>query len=129
MSFTRRAVQANAACRVDRRGVPCRPMLRKQYKEKISDYRNWEQLEHAEELRIRYRWEVLDAENKAIREHCARRRAVHTGAEKDLIGEWEPERMENGETKPQIAPAASVPRGFPSRCLPAARVSPRQKIG
>ena len=55
-----------------------------------------------DQLRIRYRWEVLDAENKAIREHRARRKAVHTRAEKDLIGEWEPERMENGETKPQI---------------------------
>ncbi len=26
--------------------------LRKQYKEKISDYRNWEQLEHAEEYML-----------------------------------------------------------------------------
>lgn len=55
-----------------------------------------------DQLRIRYRWEVLDAENKAIREHRARRKAAHTRAEKDLIGEWEPERMANGETKPQI---------------------------
>ena len=55
-----------------------------------------------DQMRIGFRWEVLAQENKAIREHRARRKAVHTRAEKDLIGEWEPERMENGETKPQI---------------------------
>ncbi len=55
-----------------------------------------------DQMRIRYRWEVLDAENKAIREHRARRKAAHTRVEKLLIGEWEPERMDNGETKPQI---------------------------
>ena len=55
-----------------------------------------------DQMRIGFRWEVLARENKAIREHRARRKAVHTRAERDLIGEWEPERMENGETKPQI---------------------------
>ena len=55
-----------------------------------------------DQMRIGFRWEVLAQENKAIREHRAKRKAVHTRAEKDLIGEWEPERMENGETKPQI---------------------------
>ena len=55
-----------------------------------------------DQMRIRYRWEVLDAENKAIKEHRAKRKAVHTRAEKNLIREWEPERMANGETKPQI---------------------------
>ena len=58
--------------------------------------------EAVDQMRIAIRWEVLDAENKAIREHRARRRAAHTRAEKELIGEWEPERMSNGETKPQI---------------------------
>ena len=58
--------------------------------------------EAIDQMRIVLRWEVLDAENKAIREHRARRRAAHTRAEKELIGEWEPERMSNGETKPQI---------------------------
>ena len=58
--------------------------------------------EAIDQMRIGFRWEVLAQENKAIREHRARRKAVHTRAEKDLIGEWEPERMENGETKPQI---------------------------
>ena len=55
-----------------------------------------------DQMRIGFRWEVLDRENKAIREHRARRKAVHTRAEKDLIGEWEPKRMENGETMPQV---------------------------
>ena len=45
---------------------------------------------------------VLDAENKAIKEHRAKRKSARTRAEKELIGEWEPERMANGETKPQI---------------------------
>jgi len=58
--------------------------------------------EAVDQMRIAFRWEVLDAENKAIREHRAKRRAAHTRAEKDLIGEWEPVRMANGETKPQI---------------------------
>ena len=45
---------------------------------------------------------VLEEENKAIKAHRAKRKAAHTRLEKDLIGEWEPERMDNGETKPQI---------------------------
>ena len=55
-----------------------------------------------DQMRIGFRWQVLAEENEAIREHRAKRKAVHTRAEKDLIGEWEPVRMENGETKPQI---------------------------
>lgn len=58
--------------------------------------------EAVDQLRIRYRWEVLDAENKAIREHRARRKAAKTREERELVGQWEPERMENGETLPQI---------------------------
>lgn len=58
--------------------------------------------EAVDQLRIRYRWEVLDAENKAIKEHRAKRKAAKTKTERDLIGQWEPERMENGETLPQI---------------------------
>jgi transposase len=45
---------------------------------------------------------VLDAENKAIREHREARRAARTKEERELIGAWEPKRMENGETLPQI---------------------------
>ena len=58
--------------------------------------------EAIDQMRVALRWEVLAQENKAIREHRARRKAVHTRAEKDLIGEWEPERMDNGETRPQV---------------------------
>lgn len=58
--------------------------------------------EAVDQLRIRHRWEVLDAENKAIKEHRARRKAAKTKTERELIGQWEPERMENGETLPQI---------------------------
>ena len=58
--------------------------------------------EAIDHMRVGYRWEVLAKENEAIREHRARRKAAHTRAEKDLIGEWESERMENGETRPQI---------------------------
>lgn len=58
--------------------------------------------EAVDQLRIRHRWEVLDAENKAIKEHRARRKAAKTREERELIGPWEPERMENGETLPQI---------------------------
>ena len=55
-----------------------------------------------DQLRIRHRWEVLDAENKAIREHRARRRECRTVEERDAIGRWAPPIMDNGETMPQI---------------------------
>ena len=55
-----------------------------------------------DQMRIAFRWVVLAEENKAIKEHREKRRAAKTRAEKELIGEWEPERMENGETKPQV---------------------------
>ena len=58
--------------------------------------------EAIDQMRIAFRWEVLAEENKAIKEHRAKRKAAHTRAEKDIIGEWKPKRMENGETKPQV---------------------------
>ena len=58
--------------------------------------------EAVDQLRIRYRWEVLDAENRAIREHRQKKRDAKNKEEKDRIGKWEPERMDNGETLPQI---------------------------
>ena len=58
--------------------------------------------EAVDQMRIAFRWEVLAEENEAIQKHRAKRKAAHTRVEKDLIGEWEPERMANGETKPQI---------------------------
>lgn len=58
--------------------------------------------EAVDQLRIRYRWEVLDAENKAIQEHRQRRKVAKTKSEREAIGAWEPQRMANGETMPQI---------------------------
>ena len=58
--------------------------------------------EAVDQLRIRYRWEVLDAENQAIREHRQKKKETKSKAERERIGKWEPERMENGETLPQI---------------------------
>lgn len=58
--------------------------------------------EAVDQLRIRYRWEVLDAENKAIREHRRRRKMAKNKIEREIIGQWEPTRMSNGETMPQI---------------------------
>lgn len=58
--------------------------------------------EAIDQMRVALRWEVLARENNAIKEHRAKRKAAHTRAEKELIGEWVPERMENGETRPQI---------------------------
>ena len=58
--------------------------------------------EAVDQLRIRHRWEVLDAENKAIREHREKRKNAKSKAEREQIGQWEPQRMENGETMPQI---------------------------
>jgi transposase len=58
--------------------------------------------EAIDQMRIAFRWAVLAEENKAIKEHRAKRKAAHTRLEKDLIGEWEPVRMQNGETKPQV---------------------------
>lgn len=58
--------------------------------------------EAVDQLRIRHRWEVLDAENKAIKEHREKRKAAKTKEERKQIGQWEPQRMENGETLPQI---------------------------
>ncbi len=47
-------------------------------------------------LRIRHRWEVLDQENKAIKEHRTRRRACRNKRERDLSEQWTPCLMENG---------------------------------
>jgi transposase len=58
--------------------------------------------EAVDQLRIRYRWKVLDAENQAIREHRQKKKEAKSKAERERIGKWEPERMENGETLPQI---------------------------
>ena len=58
--------------------------------------------EAIDQIRIRHRWEVLDEENRLIKEHRSRRKAAGTREQKLIVGEWEPQRMENGETMPQI---------------------------
>ncbi len=58
--------------------------------------------EAVDQIRIRLRWQVLDQENKAIKEHRRRRKEAKTKSEREKIGEWIPIRMENGETMPQI---------------------------
>jgi len=56
--------------------------------------------EAVDHLRVRYRWEVLDAENKAIREYREKRKDAKLSGHH--IEPWEPKRMSNGETMPQI---------------------------
>ena len=41
--------------------------------------------EAVDQLRIRHRWEVLDQENKAIKEHRAKRKACRNRQERDLL--------------------------------------------
>lgn len=58
--------------------------------------------EAVDQIRIRLRWQVLDQENNAIKEHRRRRKEAKTKSELEKIGQWAPVRMENGETMPQI---------------------------
>lgn len=58
--------------------------------------------EAVDQLRIHHRWEVLDAENQAIRAHRQKKREAKDKTEREKIGRWEPVRMANGETLPQI---------------------------
>ena len=58
--------------------------------------------EAVDQMRIRLRWQVLEEENKALKEHRARRKAAKSRTEREAIGQWEPCRMANGETMPQI---------------------------
>lgn len=58
--------------------------------------------EAVDQIRIHYRWEVLDAENQAIKAHRQKKKAARSREERDMIGKWEPERMDNGETLSQV---------------------------
>ena len=58
--------------------------------------------EAVDQLRIRFRWQVLEEENKAMRAHREKRKAARSKQEREAIGSWEPSRMVNGETLPQI---------------------------
>lgn len=51
--------------------------------------------EAIDQMRITYRWTVLDEENKAIHQYRAKRKAACTSAEKKLIGKWKT--TENGK--------------------------------
>ena len=86
--------------------------------------------EAVDQMRIAFRWEVLAEENEAIKKHRAKSKAAHTRAEKDLIGEWEPERMANGETKPQImARSRHIILMHRSNGMPSSRQGPRYSSG
>ena len=58
--------------------------------------------EAVDQIRIRLRWQVLDDENKKIKEHRLRKKEAKNKSEREEIGKWIPERMGNGETMPQI---------------------------
>lgn len=58
--------------------------------------------EAIDQLRIRHRWEVLDRENKSIKEHRQKCKGCRTKKERDALGLWKPDIMDNGETLPQI---------------------------
>lgn len=58
--------------------------------------------EAVDQLRIRHRWEVLDEENKAMKEHRAKRKECTNRQQRDALGQWTPRIMGNGETMPQI---------------------------
>jgi len=61
------------------------------------------------QMRIGFCWQVVVEENKAFGgKRRAKRKAAHTRAEKDLIGEWEALRMEDGETKRRLPWLAHV---------------------
>lgn len=68
----------------------------------INDRLHVQQLmsEAVDQFRIRRRWQILDQENKAIREHRSKRKPARTKIERQKIGEWVPVRMDNGETMP-----------------------------
>lgn len=58
--------------------------------------------EAIDRMRIRLRWQVFEEENKALSEHRDRRKAAKNRKEREAIGHWEPCRMANGETMPQV---------------------------
>lgn len=58
--------------------------------------------EAIDQIRIRHRWDVLDEENKAIKEHRDKRKACGSKQEREALGPWKPLTMANGETMPQI---------------------------
>ena len=58
--------------------------------------------EAIDRMRIRLRWQVLEEGNKALKENRDRRKAAQNRKEREAVGYWEPCRMSNGETMPQV---------------------------
>lgn len=58
--------------------------------------------EAIDQLRISCRWLVLEQENQQIKAHKEKRKAAKSKSDREAIGIWQPERMENGETMPEI---------------------------
>lgn len=50
-------------------------------------------VEAVDQLRIRHCWEVLDAENQAVKAHRQKKKEARNKEERDSIGRWEPEKM------------------------------------
>lgn len=74
------------------------------YAKLINDRFHVQQLmsEAIDQMRIHLRWQILDEENKSIKEHRLKRKKAKSISKRDEIGLWTPIRMENGETMPQI---------------------------
>lgn len=58
--------------------------------------------EAVDQIRIRLRWQILDEENRKIKEHRIKKKEAKTKSERKKIGKWKPVKMSNGETMPQI---------------------------
>ena len=58
--------------------------------------------EAVDQIRIAIRWQILDEENRKIKEHRLKRKDAKNNLERETIGLWTPMRMDNGETLPQI---------------------------
>ena len=58
--------------------------------------------EAIDQLRISCRWLVLEQENQQIKAHKEKRKAAKSKSDREAIGIWQPEKMENGETMPEI---------------------------
>ena len=58
--------------------------------------------EAVDQIRIRLRWQILDEENRKIKEHRLKKKEAKTKSERKKIGKWKPVKMSNGETMPQI---------------------------
>lgn len=58
--------------------------------------------EAIDQMRIRLRWQVLEEENKALKENRDRRKDAKNRKERVVVRHWEPCLMSNGETLPPV---------------------------